>query len=416
MESYRESYRLWAMDSAAVYADDRNMPTDRPAIAIISNSQTPYRLHLHRRIAAEIPQVRLWSVYTHEISNSNWPFETPKEIGPVSFGKGERSDDQGKLTNALKEWKRGGRIIQWIKDHDVRFVVAMGYNDAGRMRIIRWCHRKEIPCFIFGDSNIHGDSVGGIKAFIKKIVVGYVVRQCSGALVCGTLGKAYFAKYGAAADRIFCFPYEPDYQLIADLPAEQIEAVRQRFGLASGRRRIVYSGRLIGLKRVDLLMDAFVAIAERRPEWDLVVVGDGPLRGELEGKIPASLRDRVIWTGFISEQSTVTAIYRASDVLVLPSDYEPWAVVINEAAAAGMAIVSSSVVGAAAELVRDGVNGRLFPPGDREKLTDCLLDVTDVSKTEAMKRASADVLKEWRQRGDPVEGLRWAMRSVGVIG
>jgi glycosyltransferase involved in cell wall biosynthesis len=164
------------------------------------------------------------------------------------------------------------------------------------------------------------------------------------------------------------------------------------------------------------LIDAFLAIAERRSEWDLVIVGDGPLRGELERKVPAALRSRVIWTGFHDEQSTVNAIYRASDVLVLPSDYEPWAVVINEAAAAGMAIVSSNVVGAAAELVRDGVNGRLFPPGDLGQLTACLLDVTDSSRTEMMKGASAEVLKEWRKRGDPVEGLREAMRSVGVIG
>src|SRR3984957_2097068 len=158
VKSYRESYRQRAMDSSAVYADDRNMPTDRPAIAIISNSQTPYRLHLHRRIAAEIPQVRLWSVYTHEISNSNWPFETPPEIGPVSFGKGESSNDQGKLENAPKEWKRGGKIIQWMKEQDIKFVVMMGYNDAGRMRIIRWCRKHNVSCFIFGDSNIHGDS------------------------------------------------------------------------------------------------------------------------------------------------------------------------------------------------------------------------------------------------------------------
>src|SRR3954452_22988241 len=65
----------------------------RPAIAIIANSQTPYRLHLHRRIAAEIPQVQLWSLYTHETSNSAWAFEAPPEIGPVLFGKGESSAD-----------------------------------------------------------------------------------------------------------------------------------------------------------------------------------------------------------------------------------------------------------------------------------------------------------------------------------
>jgi glycosyltransferase involved in cell wall biosynthesis len=404
------------MDRAAVYADDRIMPTDRPAIAIVSNSQTPYRLHLHRRIAAEIPQVRLWSVYTHEISNSNWKFEAPKEIGPVSFGKGEHSNDHVKLKYAFKEWRRGGRIIQWMVEHDVKFVVMMGYNDLGRMRIIRWCARKGVPCVVFGDSNIHGDTASGIKAILKKIVVGYVVRKTSAVMVCGSLGKAYFAKYGAAADRMFYFPYEPDYELITNLTAEQIEVVKRRFGLADGRRRIVYSGRLIGVKRVDLLMDGFLAIADQRPEWDLVIVGDGDLRSVLEAKVPAGLRERVVWTGFLDDQATVNAIYRASDVLVLPSDYEPWALVINEAAAAGMAIVSSNVVGAAAELVRDGVNGRVFRPGDLEGLTKCLLEVTDSGRIENMKSASSGVLKEWRERGDPVEGLRKAMAAAGVIG
>jgi glycosyltransferase involved in cell wall biosynthesis len=63
-------------------------------------------------------------------------------------------------------------------------------------------------------------------------------------------------------------------------------------------------------------------------------------------------------------------------VLALPSDYEPWALVINEAAAAGLPSVSSDVVGATAELVRNGVNGRLFPVGSRRGAERCLRDVT----------------------------------------
>src|SRR5438874_5593568 len=98
-------------------------PGDRPAVAVICNSHTPYRLHLHRRIAAEIPQIRLWSLYTHETSNSNWQFQAPPEIGAVQFGKGEAIDAQDKPTNALREWRRGGRIIRWLREHKVRFVV-----------------------------------------------------------------------------------------------------------------------------------------------------------------------------------------------------------------------------------------------------------------------------------------------------
>ena len=41
-----------------------------------------------------------------------------------------------------------------MREHDVRAAVVLGYNDAGRMRILRWCHRHRVPCFVFGDSNI----------------------------------------------------------------------------------------------------------------------------------------------------------------------------------------------------------------------------------------------------------------------
>ncbi len=121
---------------------------------------------------------------------------------------------------------------------------------------------------------------------------------------------------------------------------------------------------------------------------------------------PDRLRDRVIWGGHVSDAATLAAIYRATDLLVLPSDHEPWALVINEAAAAGLAIVSSNVPGASAELVRDGRNGHIFPAGDVAALADCLRDATRSDKIDAMKSESPRILAEWRQTGDPIQGLR----------
>jgi glycosyltransferase involved in cell wall biosynthesis len=135
----------------------------------------------------------------------------------------------------------------------------------------------------------------------------------------------------------------------------------------------------------------------------------------MQDRVPADLKSRVCFTGFMDDQAAVSSLYRLSDILVLPSDYEPWALVINEAAAAGLAIVSSDIVGAAAELVRDGVNGRLFPPGDLPALTRCLLEITAPAKIDAAKSASATVLADWRARGDPVNGLRQAMKKAGVL-
>ena len=138
-------------------------------------------------------------------------------------------------------------------------------------------------------------------------------------------------------------------------------------------------------------------------------------RMTLKERLSAELKNRIIFTGFLEEQWMISAIYRASDVLCIPSVYEPWAVVVNEAAAAGMAIVASEVVGAAAELVRDGVNGRVVPVRDLKALTKALLDVTAPDRIDAMRASSAMVLADWRRRADPINGLRMALKFAGVI-
>jgi glycosyltransferase involved in cell wall biosynthesis len=280
---------------------------------------------------------------------------------------------------------------------------------------MRWCHRQRVPCFLFGDSNIHGDRATGAKSLAKRIFLRRVISWCRGVLVCGSLGQAYFNRYGVTNQRIFFFPYEPNYELIQSMDAACIAARTEQFKLRPDRRRLIFSGRLVHAKRVDLLIDAFIAIADVRADWDVLIVGDGPLRSALQERIPAALSDRVLWTGFLDDQETVSALYRSCDLLVLSSDFEPWALVINEAAAAGLAIVSSDVVGAAAELVRDGVNGHLFPPGNLAKLTEAIMDATDPAKIDNLKAASVGILADWRKRGDPVEGLRRALLWANVL-
>jgi glycosyltransferase involved in cell wall biosynthesis len=396
---------------------DTQPPAPRPVFAIVANTQAPYRLHVHTRIAREIPEVRLFSLFTlYSHPDAPWAPQSPPEINPVLFAGAP--PPPGRLRNQRLEWHKAGEIIRWLKDNDARAVLVNGYGDVGRLRIIRWCTRHGIPTLMWGDSNIRDERLRvarSLKRRLKTFALRRLLPRLSAILACGTLGRQYFEHYGADPARIFYFPVEPDYDLIRHLPPAAFDRARATFGLAEGRRRIVYSGRLAPVKRVDLLVDAFAAIAERRPDWDLLLIGNGPLRAELEARVPAALRSRVRWTGFVEDQEAISAAYRSSDVLVLPSDLEPWALVINEAAAAGLAIVASDVVAAAAELVRDGVNGRIFPAGDLAALTGCLLDVTDGAKTDAMKAGSSGMLEDWRRRGDPIAGLRAALRFCGVL-
>ncbi|HEY0009142.1 MAG TPA: glycosyltransferase family 4 protein [Tepidisphaeraceae bacterium] len=382
------------------------LPTPLP-IAIIADAATPYRIAYHLRVARELPQYRLLSVFTHAQSNAKWSLEVPKDINPHFFGQ----DDAyavSPLKTALKDVRKAKRVARLLTEQQVAVVVINGYGDFGRLWLMRWCRSRRIPYFIWGDSNARGDLATGLKRTLKQLYLRRILGNAAGALCCGSLGQEYFQRYSVPSERIFWLPYEPDYKLIEQTSEAELEAVRSRFSLKRDRRRIVFTGRLAAVKRADLLIDAFITIAPQRPQWDLLIIGDGPLGEELKTRVPAEWSHRVIWTGFIDDQARVSALYKSADVLVLPSDYEPWALVINEAVASGLAVVASDVVGAAAELVRDGVNGYQFAAGNKADLEQKLLQVTG-DGIDGLKANSATVLAAWREKADPVVGLAAAV-------
>jgi glycosyltransferase involved in cell wall biosynthesis len=210
------------------------------------------------------------------------------------------------------------------------------------------------------------------------------------------------------------FPFVPKIELFENTPDDVIENARERYRLDPERRRIVFSARMMPAKRPELAIQAFAEIAQQRPEWDLVMVGDGPLRAGLEASVPRELQKRIIWTGFLDDDAAVAGIYATSDILLLPSDYEPWGVVIVEAAAAGLAIVASDVVGAAPELVQSGRNGALFASGNLTSLVAALQETTHDRLIDDQKRKSRLVLQEWLDQCDPVVGFRSALKHCGL--
>lgn len=353
----------------------------RPDVVMLTNVPTPYRLAFVKRVEAEFPQIRLLTIYTHDQADQAWKLDAGagSEDRVFRFGRGDGVADSSKLSSVGREWAKGGRICAWLAGRTPKpaAMLLCGYNDPGRLRVLAYCASAGISVFMVGDSNSRDERASGVKGFIKKLVVSRVVKACFGVMPCGGFGAEYFKKYGAREDRIFYVPYEPDYRLIAELPAARIDEVRRQFDFKPGRRRIVFCGRMIHVKRPDMVIDAFAAIAAERPEWDLVMIGDGELKQAMEARVPEGLRGRVLFTGFLGQQDVISAIYRLSDVFVLPSVYEPWGVVINESVAAGMAVLATDSVGAAGELVRDGVNGRTFPAGDVMALTAALKDATE---------------------------------------
>jgi len=389
--------------------------SDRPVVAILANVPTPYRVHLHRRIVREMPEIELHSLYTHDTPDQPWELEGQVETNPTCFGPGERVTDRRPLASFSRDWKKGSRIVEWLREHNARFVIVCGYNNATLLRVITATNKHGPPAWLCSDSNIRGERAAGLAKTVKSRLVPAILKRVRGAMPFGTAGRDYFRKYGVPDDRIVPWPCEPDYSIIEQLTEGDLAEVRSKHGLAPDRKRMVFCGRMAEVKRPDLLVDAFLQIADERPDWDLVMIGDGPLKEQIAHHVENDDADRVKLLGFVNDPAEIGAIYRSSDVLVLPSDYEPWGLVVNEAAVAGCALVVSDVVGAAPDLVRDGVNGRVFRAGDGEALKRALLDVTEGGRASELGSQSPVVLSEYRDACDPVKGLREALKRERVI-
>ncbi len=179
-------------------------------------------------------------------------------------------------------------------------------------------------------------------------------------------------------------------QVLHGCYAAEVEKFATRLAVTSRPRAFLFVGRLIPIKNLHGLAEAYRLYRERVADpWTLIVVGTGPLASVLtdaEGVEPL---------GFVQPRLLPNVMWRAR-CLVLPSIFEPWGVVIHEAAAAGLPIVASYRCGAVTALMRDGINGFVVAPS-ADSIADAMIHVAESSDSElrAMSRASLQLASLW---------------------
>jgi glycosyltransferase involved in cell wall biosynthesis len=154
--------------------------------------------------------------------------------------------------------------------------------------------------------------------------------------------------------------------------------------------RFLFVGQLIERKGVRELLDAFTELGT----GELWIAGDGPAR-ELASSV-AGRTDRIRMLGHLSWEE-LQATYAAVDVLVLPSRYEVWGLVVNEALERGLPVIVSDQVGAANDLVRPGVNGLVVDAGSSVALHEALRTISTwpPDRWAAARATSSTKTAEW---------------------
>ncbi|MFV8465648.1 glycosyltransferase [Flavobacterium sp. LB1P62] len=143
------------------------------------------------------------------------------------------------------------------------------------------------------------------------------------------------------------------------------------------KKGILFLGRLHTVKGIDMLIKVHKELFDSNKISDkLIIIGDGPLKDSLE-----LTTEHIVYYPFMS-QNEILSIMSNVKYFCLPSNSEPWGVVIHEAAAAGLPIVTTTNCGAATAFVKQGYNGYFFEPGNALKLKEILLKMNGKNQQE----------------------------------
>lgn len=325
-----------------------------PRMGILDFHPIQYHTPLYQRLTAR-ERVRLNVLYVSDqglrpFLDAGFGVPVAWDIDLLSgYNHGFLGDPAASLVS------RARRLTRWLRRHDV--VVLHGHSNPWMLAAAAACRAHRVPYLLRGDAGPHGQS-GGPRALARHAVARAVVAGGAGGLAVGHRNAQFYWRYGAS--RVVFAPHSVDNERFAASPATGRADLLARWGADPRRPVVMFCGKLNPAKRPQDLAAAAAGLGD---DVTVLFVGDG----ELAGSVRAMLRPgQGVVTGFIN-QAELPAYYHAADVLVLPSQSEPWGLVVNEAMSAGAVPVVSDRVGCATDLV-EGL-GEVYPCGDVPELT-----------------------------------------------
>lgn len=252
-----------------------------------------------------------------------------------------------------------GTVRRLLRFHPDVIVVG-GWNQPAFWQALVVARLRRVPLVAWVESTARDERVGSAPLERAKRAL---IRACERFLVPGTASREYLRSLGVPDGRIVTAPNAVDSAIFGtqvEARRAEREAIRARLGLDGCV--FLYVGRLDPEKGVDVLLKAM-----RDLPATLAVVGSGSQEGELRRAAPPN----VLFTGWL-ERDDLVSWYAAADAFVLPSRSDQWGMVLNEAAAAGLPLVSTDAPGAAHDLIEDGLNGFRVSSGDAGTLADAM--------------------------------------------
>jgi glycosyltransferase involved in cell wall biosynthesis len=389
-------------------------------VAIIFDNFGPY--HLARvRAAAEV-----CSLTAVEVSAKSADYAWAGRLDP---GNQTLADFSGKMTQfkIVTLIEKGAseqmtpslikRRINYLLDEiQPQVVMIPGWADTAALAALQWCLHARRPAVMMSESTAWDETRKSWKEFIKGNIVSLAAAGFAG----GTAHVDYLEQLGLTRERIFLgydavdnFYFEKKAAEIRKLKVENSKQCRlsEKYFLASNRfiekknlPRMIeayaqYRKKFEGMSREVQAVSTphYLRSEERKLPWDLVLLGDGALRQELEAKASdLGVSHWVHMPGF-KQYPELPTYYANAGAFIHASTTEQWGLVVNEAMASGLPVLVSQRCGCTQDLVQDGVNGFTFDPYDTEEMAIRMFQFSNFPplKLSEMGAASQRIIANW---------------------
>ena len=245
-------------------------------------------------------------------------------------------------------------------------IYVSGWKDKNYMQVCRKIRKKyDIPIISGNDTQWRGG-----KQWINVILSPFLHKKCfSHIQVCGVWQYEYARYLGFKKNNIIMNCCSADISIFNKV---KIEEKAKKYP-----KRIIYIGRFSPEKGLKYLIEAWNNILDKNG-WSLTLIGNGPEKEILDKMENIEILD------FMSQELLVEQLQN-SGCFILPSIFEPWSIVLHEAAAAGLPILATNICGAVPYFVINKYNGKTFKPGSIEHIKAAILEILTSTDSELLE-------------------------------
>ncbi len=308
------------------------------------------------------------------------------------------------------------RAFRFFRHETISAALLPSYAPASETALFLAAKFAGVRCVMMNESHAGTERARGWKKWVKL----RLVRRFNSALVGGTPQKRYFTQLGLPEHAIFT-GYDAIDNSYFEEQAARLRSNPSGPGIQLGLpdRYFLSLGRMVKKKNLPCLLEAYACFADKMLQRAdtvnipaLVFVGSGPeedtLRRQCErlslnlidavGSTPEPNSNQppsVYFYGF--RQITENPVfYSLAEAFILPSLWEEWGLVVNEAMASGLPVIVSETAGSAADLVHEGENGYTFAPTSSDALAICLEKIAaNPTRRKAMAQKSNSIIQDW---------------------